>query len=109
VQQSTIELIGGNSSHSNGDVPRDRVVREGAASNNVMLLSWLTPTNNQGRFAFSINKSRYSASLLAPLGRRWQTVGGKTATTMPTGVEKEAHGNDVDTDETGEGTTTTFC
>jgi hypothetical protein len=28
---------------------------------------------------------------------------------MPTGVEKEAHGNDVDTDETGEGTTTTFC
>jgi hypothetical protein len=98
----------GNSSHSNGDVPRDRVVREGAASNNVMVLSWLTPTNNQGRFAFSINKSRYSASLLAPLGRRWQTVGGKTATTMPTGVEKEAHGNDVDTDETGEGTTTTF-
>jgi hypothetical protein len=74
-----------------------------------MVLSWLTPTNNQGRFAFSINKSRYSASLLAPLGRRWQTVGGKTATTMPTGVEKEAHGNDVDTDETGEGTTTTFC
>lgn len=33
---------------------------------NVMVLSWLTPTNNQGKFMFSINKSRYSASLLAP-------------------------------------------
>ena len=33
---------------------------------NVMILSWLTPTNNQGRFMFSINKARYSASLLAP-------------------------------------------
>ena len=33
---------------------------------NVMVLSWLTPTNNEGRFMFSINKSRYSASLLAP-------------------------------------------
>ena len=33
---------------------------------NVMVLSWLTPTNNAGRFMFSINKSRYSASLLVP-------------------------------------------
>jgi len=33
---------------------------------NVMVLSWLTPTNNHGRFMFSIRKSRYSASLLAP-------------------------------------------
>ncbi len=33
---------------------------------NVMVLSWLTPTNNQGHFMFSIHKSRYSASLLAP-------------------------------------------
>ena len=33
---------------------------------NAMVLSWLTPTNNSGRFMFSINKSRYSASLLAP-------------------------------------------
>ena len=33
---------------------------------NVMTLSWITPTNNSGRFMFSINKNRYSASLLAP-------------------------------------------
>eukprot|EP00970_Alexandrium_tamarense_P009814 scaffold1961_cov219-Alexandrium_tamarense.AAC.22 len=32
----------------------------------VMVLSWLTPTNNQGRFMFSIHTKRYSASLLAP-------------------------------------------
>jgi len=31
-----------------------------------MVLSWLTATNNGGRFMFSIHKSRYSASLLAP-------------------------------------------
>lgn len=37
-----------------------------AIQRNVMVLSWLTPTNNQGKFMFSINKSRYSASLLAP-------------------------------------------
>ena len=33
---------------------------------NVMVLSWLTPTNNSGRFVFSVNKSRYTTSLLAP-------------------------------------------
>lgn len=33
---------------------------------NVMVLSWLTATNNSGRFLFSINKSRYSTELLAP-------------------------------------------
>lgn len=33
---------------------------------NVMVLSWITATNNEGRFMFSINKRRYSASLLAP-------------------------------------------
>ena len=37
------------------------------AKENVMVLSWLTPTNNSGRFMFSINKKRYSASLLAPV------------------------------------------
>jgi len=31
-----------------------------------MVLSWLTATNNKGRFMFSIHKSRYSASLLTP-------------------------------------------
>lgn len=36
------------------------------AKDNVMVLSWLTATNNEGRFIFSIHKSRYSASLLAP-------------------------------------------
>jgi flavin reductase (DIM6/NTAB) family NADH-FMN oxidoreductase RutF len=45
---------------STGSTPRT------AAKQNVMVLSWLTPTNNEGRFMFSINKSRYSASLLAP-------------------------------------------
>lgn len=33
-------------------------------SNNVMVLSWLTATNNQGRFLFSIHKRRHTASLL---------------------------------------------
>lgn len=33
---------------------------------NVMVLSWLTATNNSGRFLFSINKSRYTTELLAP-------------------------------------------
>ena len=31
---------------------------------NVMVLSWLTATNNEGRFMFSIHKSRHSTSLL---------------------------------------------
>lgn len=31
---------------------------------NVMVLSWLTATNNHGRFMFSINRRRFSASLL---------------------------------------------
>lgn len=45
---------------SEQDVPprRQRLDR------NVMVLSWLTATNNNGRFMFSINKRRYSASLL---------------------------------------------
>ena len=37
------------------------------AKDNVMVLSWLTATNNEGKFMFSVHKSRYSASLLAPL------------------------------------------
>ena len=37
------------------------------AKDNVMVLSWLTATNNEGKFMFSIHKSRYSASSLAPL------------------------------------------
>lgn len=40
--------------------------RKTPAKQNVMVLSWLTPTNNEGRFMFSIHKSRYSASLIAP-------------------------------------------
>ena len=36
------------------------------AKDNVMVLSWLTATNNEGGVMFSIHKSRYSASLLAP-------------------------------------------
>jgi flavin reductase (DIM6/NTAB) family NADH-FMN oxidoreductase RutF len=31
---------------------------------NVMVLSWLTATNNEGKFLFSIHKHRHSASLL---------------------------------------------
>ncbi|KAL9181959.1 hypothetical protein ACHAXT_012302 [Thalassiosira profunda] len=36
------------------------------ARRNVMILSWLAPTNNRGRFMFSLHKGRYTASLLAP-------------------------------------------
>lgn len=32
---------------------------------NVMVLSWLTATNNKGRFMFSLNRKRHSASLLS--------------------------------------------
>ncbi|KAL3801138.1 hypothetical protein ACHAW5_011086 [Stephanodiscus triporus] len=61
--QSIIKSIGDNNNRD--DTPN--YVDKGAA-NNVMVLSWLTPTNNQGRFIFSINKSRYSASLLRQAG-----------------------------------------
>ena len=33
---------------------------------NVMVLSWMTATNNEGRFVFSINRRRHTASLLIP-------------------------------------------
>ena len=36
------------------------------AKDNVMVLSWLTATNNEGSFMFSIHKSRYSALILTP-------------------------------------------
>jgi flavin reductase (DIM6/NTAB) family NADH-FMN oxidoreductase RutF len=35
-----------------------------AASQNVMVLSWLTATNNNGRFMFSLNRRRHSSTLL---------------------------------------------
>jgi flavin reductase (DIM6/NTAB) family NADH-FMN oxidoreductase RutF len=34
---------------------------------NVMVLSWLTATNNSGRFMFSINRSRHSATNVVPI------------------------------------------
>jgi flavin reductase (DIM6/NTAB) family NADH-FMN oxidoreductase RutF len=34
---------------------------------NVMVLSWLTATNNHGRFVFSINRNRHSASAVVPI------------------------------------------
>jgi flavin reductase (DIM6/NTAB) family NADH-FMN oxidoreductase RutF len=34
------------------------------AFSNVMILSWLTATNNEGRFMFSLNRRRHSASIL---------------------------------------------
>ena len=37
-----------------------------STKDNVMVLSWLTATNNEGAFMFSIHKSRCSASLLTP-------------------------------------------
>lgn len=49
---------------------------------NVMVLSWLTATNNSGRFLFSINKSRYSTELLAP-----QRSGDIDSCAHKTGVE----------------------
>jgi flavin reductase (DIM6/NTAB) family NADH-FMN oxidoreductase RutF len=35
-----------------------------SAARNVMVLSWLTATNNTGQFIFSLNRRRHSASLL---------------------------------------------
>ncbi|KAL7476503.1 hypothetical protein ACHAW6_002362 [Cyclotella cf. meneghiniana] len=40
---------------------------ETVGKKNVMVLSWITPTNNCGKFMFSINRNRFSTSLLAPL------------------------------------------
>lgn len=37
---------------------------DGVDNSNVMVLSWLTATNNEGRFLFSIHKHRHSAGLL---------------------------------------------
>lgn len=68
--------IGGASSFESGS--RDRSPGEDAApaaavttiatAKNAMVLSWLTPTNNEGRFMFSINRRRHTASLLVPGG-----------------------------------------
>jgi flavin reductase (DIM6/NTAB) family NADH-FMN oxidoreductase RutF len=38
--------------------------KRSAASQNVMVLSWLTATNNNGRFMFSLNRRRHSSTLL---------------------------------------------
>ena len=53
------------------------------AKENVMVLSWLTPTNNSGRFMFSINKKRYSASLLAPTYTNTFEVGVEFTLSVP--------------------------
>jgi flavin reductase (DIM6/NTAB) family NADH-FMN oxidoreductase RutF len=36
-----------------------------AEQRNVMVLSWLTATNNEGRFMFSLNRRRHTASILS--------------------------------------------
>jgi flavin reductase (DIM6/NTAB) family NADH-FMN oxidoreductase RutF len=53
---------------------------------NVMVLSWLTASNNNGRFLFSINKSRYSTQLVAPL-RGDESDSGGSNFNYETGVE----------------------
>ena len=35
-----------------------------ASIHNVMILSWLTATNNEGKFMFSLNKHRHTASVI---------------------------------------------
>jgi len=52
---------------------------------NVMVLSWLTASNNNGRFLFSIHKTRYSTQLLAP--RRVDESSGGSNCKYVTGVE----------------------
>jgi len=37
-----------------------------APRRNVMVISWLTPTNNTGKFVMSVNKRRHTASILVP-------------------------------------------
>lgn len=64
VVTATTNVVGG-FSEASYDNPKSGEYSHQHAGN-VMVLSWLTPTNNSGRFMFSINKSRYSASLLAP-------------------------------------------
>mmetsp|Transcript_16485 Transcript_16485/g.26446 ORF Transcript_16485/g.26446 Transcript_16485/m.26446 type:complete len:433 (+) Transcript_16485:3-1301(+) len=41
---------------------------EGGSSRNVMVLSWLTPTNNEGAFICALHKRRFSADCLAARG-----------------------------------------
>jgi flavin reductase (DIM6/NTAB) family NADH-FMN oxidoreductase RutF len=40
------------------------VVRSGGNNTNVMVVSWLTATNNRGKFIMSINKRRHTAQIL---------------------------------------------
>jgi flavin reductase (DIM6/NTAB) family NADH-FMN oxidoreductase RutF len=50
---------------SNIDIPNEAAaVTRPTASQNVMVLSWLTATNNNGRFMFSLNRRRHSSTLL---------------------------------------------
>jgi flavin reductase (DIM6/NTAB) family NADH-FMN oxidoreductase RutF len=47
-----------------GNAAEDPTKDRSAASQNVMVLSWLTATNNNGRFMFSLNRRRHSSTLL---------------------------------------------
>jgi flavin reductase (DIM6/NTAB) family NADH-FMN oxidoreductase RutF len=55
------------SSTSEHQLPHEASANETAnetITDNVMVLSWLTATNNEGNFVFSVCKRRYTASLL---------------------------------------------
>lgn len=79
-------------------------IDEGAA-NNVMVLSWLTPTNNRGRFVFSMHKSRYSASLLAPSRTsKTRTVDKTISTAIERTDDEEVHTDDANAEKANDGT-----
>ena len=59
--------------------------RRPPARRSVMVLSWLSPANNDGRFMLSIKRSRYTASILAPPRRGEDGSGSKSP--FRTGVE----------------------
>ena len=59
--------------------------RRPPARRSVMVLSWLSPANNDGRFMLSIKRSRYTASILAPRRRGGDGSGGKSP--FQTGIE----------------------
>lgn len=54
-------------------VPAIGINRAGALSN-VMVLSWLTATNNKGKFMFSLNRRRYTASFLKDEAQQYFTL-----------------------------------
>jgi hypothetical protein len=81
---SSVEGAGAVPTEKNHAASRDHSIHSynTPSLGNVMVLSWITPTNNSGRFIFSINKARYTASSLAPTMTESTTASGSRSSTI---------------------------